>query len=223
MTHRCTTQLRRTHLHPSNRPKASSVRVPEHKMHTGPHQPTDSTSANHKHDPIVTRYKFEILHQKLILHLTFLLFLPANTHAYLTRPPTTAPLVRTRPTSNGAHLRRDVRPIRRPPHLLRRVPTPLGTPDSSHSNDTNARHARHTEGPRAHANTSAGTYSPSDAMHARTKHACRHAESPRRVLPLHRLHQRVRAPARPRVIDFRRPLLRRPSLPHNRLLFFAAA
>jgi hypothetical protein len=223
MTHRCTTQPRRTHLHPSYRPKASSVRIPELQIHTGPHQPTDSTSANHKHDPIVTRYEFEILHQKLALHLTLLLFLLANAHVRGTRPPATAPLVRTCPTANGAHLRRDVRPFRRPPYLLRRVPTPIRAPYSSHANDADARHTRYPEGPPAHANTSTGTYSPSDAVYARTKHACGHAKSPRRLLPLHRLHQRVRAPARPRIIDFRRPLLRRPSLPFTRLLVFAAS
>ncbi len=197
-------QPRRTHAHtrPCNRPKASSVRVLERQVYTGPHQPTDSASVNHKHQPNVTRHVPEIHHQKLVLLFTLLLFLLANAHPCDTRPPeprATASLVRTRPTPNGAHLRRDVRPLRRSPHLLRCVPAPLGAPDSAHAHDANARHARHarhTEGLRADANS----HSDADAVHARAKHACGHAESPRRVLPLRQRHH-LRGRARPCVID----------------------
>ena len=38
MTHRCTTQPRRTSIHSCTRPKSSSVRDPERNVYTGPHQ-----------------------------------------------------------------------------------------------------------------------------------------------------------------------------------------
>lgn len=65
-------------------------------------------------------------------------------------------------TSNGVHLRRDVRPFRRPAHLLRRVPTPLGASD-----DAYVRKARYTE-----ADTTALTSAhDADDVHAHTGHA----------------------------------------------------
>ncbi|KAI9442795.1 hypothetical protein BJY52DRAFT_459705 [Lactarius psammicola] len=157
---------------PSLRPTLHHATAPHPRTYTSG-QPAqgffDSTSVNHKHRPNVTRNVPEIHHQKLVLFLTLLLFLFANAHPCATRP-ATASLVRTRPAPDGAHLRRDVRPLRRPPHILRCVPAPLGAPDSAHADDANARYARyaghagHAEGPRADANAHAGTPTRADAV-----------------------------------------------------------